>query len=176
MRLKMGQAKTRRSGVDLMKPAVSLSALSSSTHLSPMQNTRFTPAVRRAGFTLMEMMLVLGIIGILVTVTTMSLSGVMEDAKVTKAKTGIRDLNIHMLSFRTNSGGLLPTQLEGLVTKPSGLGKKPWRQYAKENELIDPWGSPYVYRNPGKQNSTGFDLFSVGPDKKEGTDDDIWPE
>jgi len=128
------------------------------------------------GFTLMEMMLVLGIIGILVTVTTMSLSGVMEDAKVTKAKTGIRDLNIHLLSFRTNTGGLLPTQLEGLVARPSGLGKKPWRQYAKENELIDPWGSPYVYRNPGKQNPTGFDLFSLGPDKKEGTDDDVWPE
>jgi general secretion pathway protein G len=142
----------------------------------PMKFTRLQPLRPRNGFTLMEMMLVLGIIGILVTVTTMSLSGVLEDAKVTKAKTGIRDLNIHLLSFKTNAGGLLPTQLEGLVTKPSGLAKKPWRQYAKPNELIDPWGSPYVYRNPGKQSPTSFDLFSVGPDKKEGTDDDIWPE
>ena len=129
-----------------------------------MKHTRLLHSARRTAFTLMEMMHVLGIIGIHVTVKTMSLSGVIED------------LSIHLLGFRTNTGGLLPTQLEGLVTKPSGHGKKPWRQYAKENELIDPWGSPFVYRNPGKQNPAGFDLFSVGPDKKEGTEDDIWPE
>lgn len=131
---------------------------------------------RRSAFTLMEMMLVLAIIGILVGITAVSLRGVMTDAEVTKAKTGIRDLNIHLLSFKTNSGGLMPTNLEGLVTKPSGLGNKPWRQYAKEGDLMDPWGSPYVYRNPGRRNPQGYDLNSVGPDKKEGTDDDIWLE
>lgn len=131
---------------------------------------------RRNAFTLMEMMLVLAIIGVLVGITTVTMQGVLEDAKRTKAQTGLRDLNIHLLRFKTATGGLLPTSLEGLVTKPSGLGKKPWSQYAKPEDLIDPWQTPYIYRNPGRQNPQGFDLFSAGPDKKEGTDDDIWPE
>ncbi len=131
---------------------------------------------RRAAFTLMEMMLVLAIIGILVGITAVSLRGVVTDAEVTKAQTGLRDLSIHLLRFKNTSGGLMPTNLEGLVTKPSGMGNKAWRQFAKKEDLIDPWGSPYVYRNPGRQNPQGYDLFSVGPDKKEGTDDDVWQD
>ena len=38
---------------------------------------------------------------------------------------------------------------------------------------LDPWGEPYQYRSPGTHNKTGYDLFSKGPDKTEGTEDDI---
>ena len=127
-------------------------------------------------FTLMEMMLVLGIIGILVTITAMSLKGVMGDAEVTKAQAGLRTVDMGLLRFKTLTGGLMPTQLEGLVTKPSGLTGKPWKQICAPKDLIDPWQTPYIYRNPGKKNSAGYDLFSAGVDKKEGTEDDIWLE
>lgn len=140
-----------------------------------MKHTRLQ-SLRRDAFTLMEMMLVLAIIGILVGITAVSLKGVVGDAEITKARTGIRDLDMHLIRFKTLSGGLMPTNLEGLVTKPSGMGGKAWRQLAKESDLIDPWGSPYVYRNPGRKNPQGYDLFSVGPDKKEGTDDDVWQD
>lgn len=128
----------------------------------------------RRGFTLMEMMLVLGIIGILVGISAVALQGTMGDAEMTKAKTQIRNLQMHLLRFKTHTGGLLPTKLEGLVSKPSGLQGKPWKKFADEKDIIDPWGTPYVYRNPGKKDASGYDVFSVGPDKKEGTDDDIW--
>lgn len=138
-----------------------------------MKNTRLITRAPGAGFTLMEMMLVLGIIGILVGISAVALRGTMGDAEETKAKTQIRNIQMHLLRFK-NSSGLLPTKLEGLVTKPSGMQGKPWKKYADEKDIIDPWGSPFVYRNPGKKDVSGYDVFSVGPDKKEGTDDDIW--
>ncbi len=140
----------------------------------PMKHTRPLLAPRQAGFTLMEMMLVLGIIGILVGISAVALSGTMGDAEETKAKTQVRNIQMHLLRFKTHSGGLLPTKLDGLVTKPSGMQGKPWKKFADEKDIIDPWGSPFVFRNPGKKNAAGYDVFSVGPDKKEGTDDDIW--
>ena len=130
----------------------------------------------RAAFTLMEMMLVLGIIAILIAISAVSLKGVLGDAEITKAQAGLRTLDIHLTRFKTLTGGLMPTQLEGLINKPAGMQGKPWRKLADEKDLVDPWGTQYVYRNPGKNNATGYDLLSVGPDKKEGTDDDVWFE
>jgi general secretion pathway protein G len=94
-------------------------------------------------------------------------------SKFNDAQTQIRDLQIHILSFRSNAGEL-PSKLQDLVTRPSHLDDPRWRQYAKRDELMDTWGNPIIYRFPGTQNLTGFDLFSVGPDRQEGTEDDIW--
>jgi general secretion pathway protein G len=138
--------------------------------------TLHTTRIQRTAFTLMEMMLVLGIIGILVGISAVALRGTMGDAEETKAKTQIRNIEMHLLRFKNTTGGLLPTKLEGLVTKPSGLQGKPWKKFADEKDIIDPWGTPFIYRNPGKRNTGSYDVFSAGPDRKEGTDDDIWVE
>lgn len=139
------------------------------THL---RSFGFRPRVQRQAFTLMEMMLVLGIIGILVGISAVALRGTMGDAEETKAKTQIRNIDMHLLRFKTHTGGQMPTKLDGLVSRPSGA--KSWKKFADEKDIVDPWGSPFVYRNPGKKNQGGYDVFSVGPDKKEGTEDDIW--
>jgi len=68
----------------------------------------------------------------------------------------------------------MPTTEQGiqaLVTKPSGEGLGNWKPLFEELPL-DPWGRPYIYRNPGRNNLQGFDLFSLGPDGVE-SDDDI---
>jgi general secretion pathway protein G len=57
-----------------------------------------------------------------------------------------------------------------LVTAPSGL--QSWRgPYLQRGVPKDPWGNPYEYRQPGQHNPSGFDLFSLGPDGREGNDD-----
>jgi general secretion pathway protein G len=62
--------------------------------------------------------------------------------------------------------------LELLVEEPKDA--KNWRgPYLKQGIPLDPWGNAYIYECPGKQNESGYDLMSVGPDGRSGTDDDI---
>ncbi len=132
-----------------------------------------TQGRRSSGFTLMEMMLVLGIIGILLTVGVVTMTGVMEDADRTKVKADLRTIETCLLRYRT-ANLRIPTQSEGLealVTAPGSAKVK--RQFLKEEGIMDPWGTTYQFRNPGKKNAN-YDVFSMGPDKKEGTEDDIY--
>lgn len=66
----------------------------------------------------------------------------------------------------------MPPSLEALVTPPSNARHK--RQLVKEEGILDPWGSKYQYRTPGRKSKSGYDLYSMGPDKKDGGDDDIY--
>ena len=133
--------------------------------------------LQRSGFTLMEMILVLAIIGILVGLGIFSMKGVVGDAEIGKATADIQTLNTQIVRYRTMAG-FVPTQsqgLEALVRKPSGSpAPRSWRQLMGEAGLLDPWGEPYQYRNPGKHNPQGYDIFSKGPDKQEGTADDVY--
>jgi len=65
--------------------------------------------------------------------------------------------------------GAFPTTEQGLIalTRKTGASK----YYLPDKYLIDPWKSPYVYRCPGLHNTQGFDIYSLGPDKKESADD-----
>jgi type II secretion system protein G len=87
-------------------------------------------------------------------------------------------------AFRRDRGlqadnGRYPTAAEGLaalLVRPPNAPS--WRgPYLAYDMLTDPWGNPYVYRNPGKHNSNGFDVFSMGPDGRVDGGDDIsnWP-
>ena len=126
------------------------------------------------GFTLMEMMLVLAVIAMIVGISATFLVGQDAQRKITEAKLAINMLESKLIGFRVMVGRL-PTQSEGLeamVTKPKGLNK-PWTSTLDAEQLIDPWQQTYQYRNPAKRSKHGFDLFSKGEDKVEGTDDDI---
>jgi general secretion pathway protein G len=97
-----------------------------------------------------------------------------NEAKVLAAKTDISQLQTALDMFEIDAGRF-PTAAEGLgalTKRPAGLGN--WKgPYIKRAAPADPWNRQYVYRFPGKHNPTGYDLFSVGPDGREGSGDDV---
>ena len=134
------------------------------------------PNPKTGGYTLMEMILVLGIIAILLGMGTFLMVNVLGDAEEGKAKADIQAIHASLIRYKTK-GGMYPATeqgLEALVKRPSGgPAPKGWKQLMKESALNDPWGRPYQYRYPGKYNTDSYDIFSIGQDGKEGTEDDI---
>ncbi|WP_009961278.1 type II secretion system major pseudopilin GspG [Verrucomicrobium spinosum] len=130
----------------------------------------------RAAFTLMEMMLVLFIIALILGGGVYLMQNVGQDAEVSKAASDIKTWETNLVRYKTKAM-MLPTQQQGLaamVTQPTvePLPKR-WSALAKPEALSDPWGRPYQYRNPGKRDPAGYDLYSLGPDGVEGTPDDV---
>lgn len=117
----------------------------------------------------MEMILVLAIISTLLGLVIFKMVGVTDDANITKAKADVKSMEMTLMRFKTRTGRL-PTQAEGLeVMTAKGAG-----QLIKPEAITDPWGHPYQYRNPGKVNTGGYDVYSMGPDGQDGTTDDIY--
>lgn len=124
----------------------------------------------------MEMLLVLGIIALLVGMGTYMMINVLGDAEEGKVKGDIQALNASLIRYKTK-GGLYPTTEQGLkalaVRPTDGPKPRSWKPLLREQALYDPWGNPYQYRYPGKHNPDTYDVFSMGIDGKEGTEDDI---
>jgi general secretion pathway protein G len=135
---------------------------------------------RTAGFTLIELMLVLVILATLAAVVLPKFTGRSEQAKITAAQTQISQIEVALDAFEIDLGRF-PSTAEGLralVVKPS-TDSDGWQQpYLRRDVPNDPWGQEYQYRYPGTHNQEGYDLYSTGPDKKLGGDDDItnWTE
>jgi general secretion pathway protein G len=128
---------------------------------------------RRHGFTLVEMLLVVAIIGILAALVIPKIAGTSEHSREVAAAADIHGGIKTALDHYEIDCGFYPRSLNDLLVQPGDA--KNWRgPYLDGTQLpVDPWGNPYVYYYPGKRNANGYDLFSVGPDGKEGTDDDI---
>jgi general secretion pathway protein G len=126
---------------------------------------------RRHGFTLVEMLLVVAIIGILAALVIPKIAGKSEEARVTAAQADIHGGIKTALDGFEIDNGYYPRSLNDLVQQPSDA--KNWHGPYLDQLPVDPWGQPYVYYYPSKRNQSGYDLLSVGPDGKEGTDDDI---
>jgi len=127
------------------------------------------------GFTLIELLLVLVILATLAAVVTPKFTKRSQQARVTAAKTQISELEVALDAFEIDVGRF-PTTSEGLralVEKPTSDSDGWTQPYIKRNIPKDPWGSEYVYKYPGQYNEDGYDLYSVGPDRKLGGDDDI---
>jgi general secretion pathway protein G len=121
------------------------------------------------GFTLIELMLVIVILGILAGVAVTNLTGVGEDARKTKAKTDIATIQTSLGMYEVQMGSY-PTDDEGiqaLVEKTEEHGS------FLKTMPIDPWGQPYNYRQESENGMDGPDVWSNGKDKQEGTEDDI---
>ena len=139
----------------------------------------FDPNSRRrrfheAGYTLFEIMLVLGIIAVLVGSANYLLVGNIDVAKDQRVNSDIEAISMQLRTYEMLNYRMPTTEqgLKALVSQPSTEPRpRKWKQLMKSVPL-DPWGAEYVYRNPGKKNSGGFDLYSLGPDGKE-SDDDI---
>lgn len=124
------------------------------------------------GFTLIEILVVMVILGILAALAIPRLAGRTEDARIQAAQSDITGGIGVALDLYEVDMGRYPESLDSLVTKPGEASR--WRgPYLKKGIPGDPWGNDYVYRFPGSSNPDGYDLFSRGPDAKEGTADDI---
>ncbi len=127
---------------------------------------------RKKGFTLIELMLVLVILGVLAALVVPKFTGRSKQAKETAAKTDITRLANAVALFETDTGRFPSTDegLEALVKQPANVTT--WHQLLTSVPK-DPWGNAYHYQQPGQHDGNGFDLFSAGEDGREGTDDDI---
>ncbi|MEM9399236.1 MAG: type II secretion system major pseudopilin GspG [Verrucomicrobiota bacterium] len=130
---------------------------------------------KRSGFSLMEIMIVLGIIMVLMGTVIYKMQGMGNVAKVNTASYDIQAISAALNMYE--SMNLRPPSseqgLNALVVKPSSSPKpRKWTQFIDEVPM-DPWGNEYVYSFPGKKNARSFDLYSKGPDRLEGTEDDI---
>ena len=130
---------------------------------------------RNAGFTLIEMVLVLAIIALLVGGSIKLLSGVGDEAKEIKVRADFDAFSAALQGYEMKARRFPNTQqgLQSLVDKPS-LPPVPssWRRQM-DSVPKDPWDEPYIYVSPGKNNPGKYDIFSKGPDRTEGTDDDV---
>jgi general secretion pathway protein G len=117
----------------------------------------------RAGFSLLEIMLVVALIGVLMAVVAWNLMGA---STAVRTKATYQSLNMIRNALRTYQiqNNSLPPSLTALTTGSTPL-------LSTDFKLVDAWGEPFLYQAPG--NGHEFDLFSKGPDKVFGTPDDL---
>ena len=153
-----------------MKLTKSKTTLRTPRNFTPKKTTR-----RERAFTLIELMLVLVILGILAAIVVPKFSGRTEQARLTAAQTQIISSFGTALDAFEVDNGYYPkgkSGLQDLVVAPRDA--QSWKgPYLKSAIPVDPWGHPYIYECPGKHNPTGYDLSSLGPDGRAGTDDDV---
>lgn len=125
------------------------------------------------GFTLIEVMIVVIIIGILATLVVPKLIGRQDQALVTKARHDISTLENALKLYRLDNYVYPSTDqgLEALVTKPAGTPEpRNWKKGGYVERLPkDPWGNDYLYLNPGVHGD--IDISSLGADAQEGGDE-----
>jgi general secretion pathway protein G len=134
-------------------------------------------AARRneAGYTLMELLVVLAILGLLAAIATPMVLHYLDSAKVSSAKTEVANLAAGLDLFKYDVGRYPSTQegLEALVNAPQGVENWNGPYVKKTTKLSDPWGRPYNYRYPGTHGE--FDLYSYGSKGDEGAKTDEKP-
>ena len=128
---------------------------------------------KQAGFTLIEIMVVVIILGVLGALVIPKIMSKPDQARIVAAQTDIRNIASTLDMYKLDNFNYPSTAqgLQALVTKPSGTPEaKNWNPDGYLKKLpVDPWGNPYQYISPGAHGA--FDLYSWGADGKEGGDD-----
>jgi len=119
------------------------------------------------GFTLIELMIVVVILGLLATIVMPKILNRPEQARRVKAKVDIRNIQSALAYFKTDTGRF-PTTSEGLEALVNGLNIQGYnRDGYLERVPLDPWGHKYIYISPGIK-SKDYDLKSYGKDGEDG--------
>ncbi|HEX6960443.1 MAG TPA: type II secretion system major pseudopilin GspG [Lacipirellula sp.] len=134
---------------------------------------RSTRVVRRAGFTLIEVLLVLIILVIIGSLAVNVFTGTQDRASVNAAKSNVSLVRGAIDRYRLDMNKY-PAKLDDLWTKPSdATTSDKWSGPYMEQLKEDPWGNPYQYTAQGKHNTDKYDFWSNGPDGQSGSEDDI---
>jgi general secretion pathway protein G len=128
-----------------------------------------------AGYTLMELLVVLAILGLLAAIATPMVLHYLDSAKVSTAKTEVSNLAAGLDLFKYDVGRYPTTEegLQALMVAPEGVDNWNGPYVKKTTKLNDPWGHPYNYRFPGTH--AEFDLYSYGPHADEAKNDEKPP-
>lgn len=148
-----------------------------------MQNSRF-PTAFKAGFTLIEIMAVVLIIGLLSTLVGVAIFPQIDKSRVNAARAQLKMLDAALETFRMDSARFPTTDqgLDALIIEPPDVRNYQAGGYLRERRLPDdPWGNAYLYESPGQNNPHAYDIWSWGADGQaggSGVDADIgnWTE
>lgn len=133
---------------------------------------------RDRGFTLIEIMAVVVIMGMLMATLAVGIAGQIDKANITNAKGQISRIDQALQFYKLDNKRFPNTDqgLDALVNKPTAAPvPKNYDPagYIKPDALMDPWDEPFQYRQPGEHNPYTYDIWSYGPDGVEGGEDDI---
>lgn len=122
-----------------------------------------------AGYTLLELLVVLGILGLLAVIATPQVLNYLDNARHGTAKTEIGNLSLAADLYRLDVGRYPTTEegLSALLVAPPNVERWNGPYLTRGAKLTDPWGQPYRYRSPGEHGD--FDIFSYGPAGSEGS-------
>lgn len=131
------------------------------------QRRNFRPAGSK-GFSLIEMLLVLGIIAFIATMLATNIFRSKGVADVKAAQAGVRKVASSVDQYYLETGSI-PAKIEDLVTRPGSVSN--WNgPYLNESQTKDPWGTPYVIKVPG-EGGQPYAVISLGADKTPGGKD-----
>ena len=132
-------------------------------------NKRLTLAVSQSGFTLIEIMVVVVILGILAAIVAPNVIGRIDDAQAARIKQDLRNIESALKLYRLDNFDYPTSEqgLEALVTRPADPNIRNWKKNL-DRLPKDPWGKPYQYLSPG--NSGEIDIYTLGRDGRPGGD------
>jgi len=130
----------------------------------------------RGGFTLIEILVVIIVIGLLAGLVGPRILGRVSEAKTATARTQIELMGVALDNYRLDNGAY-PTTEQGLPALQEKPAREPaslnWRgPYLKKTVPLDPWGRAYSYTSPGEHSPGGYDLWTLGRDGQPGGDND----
>lgn len=134
-----------------------------------LDDNKIKKSCTNAGFTLLELLVVLVIIGLLAGIVGPRLFKNVSKSEFTTAKAQIDALGKALDQYRLDVGRY-PAPQDGLAVLTTRPGNEPnWNgPYLKKAAPLDPWGMSYQYKFPGERNAEDYDLYSFGPDKAPG--------
>lgn len=115
-----------------------------------------------AGFTLLEVMIVLAIIGLIAGSIGVGVFSQFRKGQVKTAKINVSEISNAVQQYMIENNNECPSGMDDLIAKKN-----------IKKAIKDPWGQSFIIRCPGQNDTDGADVISMGPDKQEGTEDDI---
>jgi general secretion pathway protein G len=135
---------------------------------------------RQAGFTLIELLLVVVIIGILAGIVISNIGGSADEARIQATRAQVKVFSNAITKYNLDCKSYPDTEegLEALLSPPPSLANEDnWKgPYIKAEVVpLDEWDNEFQYRYPSERGNNWPDIFSMGPDRQEETEDDIYP-